>query len=554
VTAADSPGAEPATLQSSIEDADSSRAADAGTARAFADPVALLAHLDASGHFHRDGRAGRLYHRGMVSFREDVPTDSLHLVVDENRLAAHVDAISPLAVDAPTSRYSAGRALAHNVAGMTIDVVGLLRGRQGDHSCVLNCEWIAGESHDAPVTAALLDPAAGAWSVQIEARVAGRLSEARLRAAVRLALGPSRLEHDVLEVVVCDDDDALAGARSRLQSLVVPVTSTPPVRVHLARHPAGDLLMLNLNHAAADGVAALSVLDCIARAYAGDALPGGPLDFLAGRDLPVRPASPSASVAARAGTRALEWLRDVLARTGRLAADEASDRPGYGFHHVALSPQQTAHVVDVDRAGTSRNVVMAALHLAIGDWNREHGAPGRRIGVLVPADLRPPGWRDTAIGNFSVTARVSTNRRERRGAAAALKAITSQTTRNKRTRTGIALIAGLQRAGLTALWAKQSTIVLEPLTGNRLVDTAMLCNLGTLDAPSFGPDAGDALELWFSAPARSPLSLSIGAISVGGRLHLTLRYPLRLFGPDAARRFGDCYLGALQRTAGAPPA
>ena len=81
----------------------------------------------------------------------------------------------------------------------------------------------------------------------------------------------------------------------------------------------------------------------------------------------------------------------------------------------------------------------------------------------------------------------------------------------------------------------------------------MLCNLGRLDqAPSFGP-AGDAQELWFSTPARAPLSLCLGAVTVGGRLHLTFRYPHRVLGPDAARRFADCYLTHLRRVAQARP-
>jgi NRPS condensation-like uncharacterized protein len=146
---------------------------------------------------------------------------------------------------------------------------------------------------------------------------------------------------------------------------------------------------------------------------------------------------------------------------------------------------------------------------------------------------------------------MSTSRRERTNPTSALKAITDQTARNKRTRTGIALIAALERAGLLALWAKQSIVVLQPLTGNRLVDTTMLCNLGRLDdAPCFGPDAGETLHLWFSTPARSPLSLCIGTVTVAGRLHLTFRYPHRLFGPDAARRFADYYLDHMRLLAG----
>jgi hypothetical protein len=87
-----------------------------------------------------------------------------------------------------------------------------------------------------------------------------------------------------------------------------------------------------------------------------------------------------------------------------------------------------------------------------------------------------------------------------------------------------------------------------------MVDTAMLCNLGALnEAPCFGPDAGDTLELWFSVPVRSPLSLSIGAVTIGGRLHLSFRYPHRLLGPEAARRFAECYVAHVGRVAKSAP-
>lgn len=147
------------------------------------------------------------------------------------------------------------------------------------------------------------------------------------------------------------------------------------------------------------------------------------------------------------------------------------------------------------------------------------------------------------MGNFSVTARVSTGRRHRSSTAKALEVVTAQTNRNRRSRTGTALLEALDRSGLLALWAKQSVVVLQPVAGNRDVDTAMLCNLGRLiDLPTFGGDAGKTLEVWFSPPTRIPAGLSIGAATVSGRPHLVLRYPHRLFSEDAAhaRRFAHC--------------
>lgn len=538
----------PATLQERLEDA-----GDDGTARAEADlpplrdPVALLAHLDVSGRFHRDGPAGRLYHRGMVSLRENRPADSLHLVIDDNRLAAHVDAVSPLTRPAQgTSGYSLRRAILHNVVGMSEDVLSLLRGRQGDHDCVLECEWVAGAAAQTRDEAGLLDPRESAWSVQLDARVGGRLDEARLRTALGVVLGPVGGERDVLEVVACRDASTLEAARSRLHTLEIAAADRPPMHAVLAQQADGDVLMLNLNHAACDGFGALRVLRAIARAYVGDH-DDGALDFLAAADLPVRPAAGTTPAHQRLRKRAVERLRDALSQPTELAADEPGEDPGVGFRTFVLADVETRrlHAVDPSRAGT--NALIAALHLTIASWNRDHDAPGRRIGVLIAANLRPGGWPQETIGNFSLNERVSTTRRERAGASAALKAVGAQVARTERARTGVALIEALRRNGMLGLWAKQSIVVLRPLTTNHIVDAAMLCDLGAVDGAAwFGEDAGEIAELWFSTPSRSPLSVSVGAVTVAGRLHLTLRYPRCLFSADGARRFAESYAEQLR--------
>jgi hypothetical protein len=545
-------GHEPATLQSRLEDAeaDPGRAvAPAGTAETIGDPVALLRHLDVSGRFHRDSRFGRVFHRGTISLRENVPTDSLHISVDGNHLAAHVDGVSPLAEAPGPSRYSVRRALVHNLAGMAHDVVWLLRGREGDHRSRLDCEWVSGETGSVPEKPPLLDPSASSWSVQLEARVAGRLDEARLRTALSAALGPHSSRRDPLEVVDCDDDDAFDRTRARLLRMAVGYDDNPPLHVVLARHRGGDVLMLNVNHAACDSFGALQVLRRIAAAYAGD--PGAPLHFMAARDLPVRPAAAPASATEPLYRRAVERLRDALGQPALVASDHPAEERGYGFHLHALSPGETRFVVDAEEAHGRRNVLMAALHLAIADWNRGHGAAGRLVGVLMPADLRPDELPPDTIGNFSVTTRVATSRRERANPARVLEVVGDQTARNKESRTGTALIAGLQRNGLLALWAKQSLVVLAPVTTNHQVDAAMLGNLGRVDAATwFGPDTGEVVELWHSTPPRSPLTLSVGAVTVAGRLHLTFRYPHRMFSADAAQRFAACYCHHVRGVAG----
>jgi NRPS condensation-like uncharacterized protein len=341
-------------------------------------------------------------------------------------------------------------------------------------------------------------------------------------------------------------EGAVGGARADLSQAPARADDHPPLRACLARHGDGDVLMLGLNHAASDGFGALQVMRTIARAYAGDGSTPQ-LDFLATRELPVRPAPGFTSAPARAYRRAVERMRDTRERPARLAEDDPGDDVGCGYHLVSLTAAETRGAVGVEPGRANTDVLLAALHLAIEDWNDRHGSGGRSIAVLVQADLRPPEWREAPIANFSVVARVSTTPRDRSSPASTLETISAEIARNKRMRTGVALIAALERSRLLGLWAKQSVIVLAPLTGN-LIDTTVLCNLGSLDeAPSFGPDAGEAVELWFSTPARAPLSLCLGAVTVGGRLHLSFRYPHRLLGPGAARRFADCYVEHLRQ-------
>ncbi len=535
------------TLQSRFDadDADGPPPEPAVADPTIAQPAAFFRRLVSSGRFHRDGGLGRIYHPGRISLRENSPTDSLHVVIAGDHLSAHVDRVSPFGTPGSEgARYSVRQAAVHNVVGAGQDLVRLLRGRQGDHRAHLDCAWMWDGVEAAPDDGHLLEP--HARSLQVEARVEGSLDELRLRKALDTVLGHRPAAHDPLDVVHCADDAALDAARVDLLAQPVAMSEWPPLRARLAHHPDGDVLLLNVNHGASDGPGAVRVLESIARAYADGAAGGPPLDFLAVNDLPVRPSSMPVSAVVARYRNTVEQLRDLLARPARLAPDGGEDRPGCGFHSVALSVVDTRRVASVHRQGTARNVLLAGLHLAIGDWNLAHGTPGRRIGVLVPVDLRPDGWPPERVANFSVTARVSTSRRHRSGQRAALKAITSQKDRNKRFRTGVALLAALDRNGLLGLWAKQSVVVLQPLTRNREVDTALLANGGWLDAPpSFGEEAGATRQVWYSKPARTPQCLCIGAITVAGRLHLTFRYPLRLFGPDAARRFAEAYVDQI---------
>lgn len=111
----------------------------------------LIRALEADTRFRRDSRLGRILHPGKISFREISPTDSLHILIKDDRVSAHVDDISPLIVAADgSSRYSWGRIIAHNVVLAVTDIVRRARHQVGHQRCDLRCkaEWIDDE-HEA---------------------------------------------------------------------------------------------------------------------------------------------------------------------------------------------------------------------------------------------------------------------------------------------------------------------------------------------------------------------------------------------------------------------
>ena len=143
----------------------------------------------------------------------------------------------------------------------------------------------------------------------------------------------------------------------------------------------------------------MRVLDCIADAYACGKAPDPPLHFLATRTVPVRPTSASVSWPRRVYKTVVERLRDALGRPARLATDGAEDEPSQGFHMVKLSPEDTAELLNLERPGTSRNMLMAAVHLAIGEWNLQHGSPAARSGC----SSRSTCDRSSGLGPRSAT-------------------------------------------------------------------------------------------------------------------------------------------------------
>jgi len=86
------------------------------------------------------------------------------------------------------------------------------------------------------------------------------------------------------------------------------------------------------------------------------------------------------------------------------------------------------------------------------------------------------------------------------------------------------------------------------LGGSFLCDTCLVSNLGVIEPITFGAEA--ATHLWFSTSAHMPRGLSLGAVTVAGRLHLAFRYRRALLAGTAAEAFATRYTEVLDRITG----
>jgi NRPS condensation-like uncharacterized protein len=409
-----------------------------------------------------------------------------------------------------------------------------------------------------------LDRDSEPWSVQLEAGVEGRVDADRLATAIlagaarhplaRARLRPARgidlgyeweiadeLSAAPLEVADCDDAAALAAARERLMSTSPDLAEAPPFAMTLAHHPGGDAIMLNVCHAAGDGISAVRLMASILRAYAGEDDPQPPVDPLAVRDIGALVGSRSLPARlARTRTLARQVTR-VAAPPARIAAEGVDgDRHGYGFELLQLGPDELQAVLDHRTGGATVNdVLLGALALTIHRWNERHGEGDGRIGIMMPVNLRPGEWRYDVFGNFASIVSVDLAA-DAQGDLPTAVAAAAARTRQIKDEGGAGLAIDLLELPTATLPAalKQRFQDLISLTGDRFVDTTVLSNLGRLETvPALGGAAGAVKKVWFSPPGRMPLGASLGAATHDDELFLCLRYRHALFDRNAAADF-----------------
>jgi NRPS condensation-like uncharacterized protein len=423
-------------------------------------------------------------------------------------------------------------------------------------------------------------------NVHIEVRVPGHLDERALRRAVGAALAaqpramvrraarrwwqgyswevPGHPDRDPLGTASWADEEELARQRAGFLAAAPPLDSSPPVRILLAAGPGEDRIIMNAHHAALDGLSCLGLLGSISRHYPGGA--GGPASepqgaAPGGRAGNTAPHEPPADRADQDGGS--PWTPErprppgLLPRpAARIAAEpDAHDRAGNGFRLLRAQPVPVVREAGRRAGGTVNDVLIAALIVAIGRWNASHERRDGPIRITMPVNSRP---RDQvgAAGNLSrlasVTARVPApggglDGPGGLGGPGGLVADVAAQTRAAKGRAG-PQVDPLSRALAMARCppaVKRRLLRLALRTaGPLLCDTSLISNLGIVgDAPRFGNSPATAM--WFSTSAHMPRGLSVGAITLGGHLHLCLRYRRAMFSEPAAARFADGYAAAL---------
>ena len=431
--------------------------------------------------------------------------------------------------------------------------------------------------------------------VQLETQAGGHLDPAALAAALAgaLAADPSARRHvtaasrwsrrlrweagppgvrpapGLLTVAGWGSPGQLSALREQLSAWPMSLTDTA-VRVLLAVGPAHDVVIVQVHHAAFDGVSSLALLSAICAGYrdaAGTGLLAAPpalLSSLPGPG-PVPPVVPPVvpppvpPVWSRRG-RAAAWrggrrpgLPPLPGTVTRIAGHGGQPgRPGYGFVHKPVPVPRPA------RPGsgpypTVNDLLVAAMILAVDRWNAAHGQRSGTIRITVPVNGRDPRRRWDGPGNQSRLIRVTARPAHRADPAALLAHVAAQTRTGKlQPRTGLDAVSRL----LAARWApvavkRQAARLARRLARPVCTDTSLVSNLGVLlDPPSF---SGSGQEpLWFSGPAPMPRGLAAGAVTAGGRLHLCVHYRHALMDAGAAADFTAGYCRVLAELAALP--
>ena len=412
-------------------------------------------------------------------------------------------------------------------------------------------------------------------NVQLEAWLSGHLRPELLRAAVtavlaavpaararRAAAGwwragyawefPPRADADPVSLTGWRDEAELDAARVRFLAAAPDLDRSPPFRLLLAQGPEWDSLILNAHHAAFDGRSCVRLLQLIADQYGAgrqrETLAPDPIGAPGPRHRPDG-TEPQAGSGARP-----KGLPLALRNSARIASQHANGgavrgAPGYGVSLLEWPGVPAPRPGSGSRA-TVNDLLIAALIETVTRWNTKRRRPPERIQISMPMDLRPPGHGDE-LGNLS---RLCTVTVEPFRVADLTAAVAAQTGQAKSTQGPVVspAQAAVARTPLPVPVKRGMARLALRSVGGIGCDTSLLSNLGNIaDPPKF--ETLTSAHMWFSTSAHMPRGLSVGAVTVSGRLHLCFRYRNALLDAAAGHDFAAEYAAALSALADGGP-
>jgi NRPS condensation-like uncharacterized protein len=408
--------------------------------------------------------------------------------------------------------------------------------------------------------------------LQLDIRFSGRLDEQKLEAALFSAMAAhplasvrlrcpvsldgsyeweavERPDEDPVLTVSCADDAAVEAARNAFHSRRLLLESAPPFRALIAHSDEGDWLFLKVSHVITDAPGAYRFLQSVLRRLADvpDATPDD-TDIINARHLGQRFGARSMADRLRRGTTLLGYLMKSVQLPTRIAPLTGVDTAGVGFVSHTFSTEDTDGLVVLRKGSATLNDVLAALlHQAIARWNDTRKEDAGRITLMNAVSLRPAVTRQEGVGNLSMWVNVATTATERFNYDRTLSAVTTQTRNLKTQETAGLLMDLLNMTHLLPVKLRKALTRLMPLTGNFVVDTAVLNNLGRVpDLPDPAGKTGRITAIRFSPPTSMPMGVAVGAVTLRGELTLTFRYRLAQFDRHAAEAFRDLFV-ALTR-------
>jgi NRPS condensation-like uncharacterized protein len=410
------------------------------------------------------------------------------------------------------------------------------------------------------------DSAAEPINVHIELRLPGPIDGRRLRQAVSAVMAgqprarvrgvaggwrhgfdwevPAATDVDPVAAMTGQNERDLDAARVRFLATAPPLDQSPPFRILLVSGPGWDSLILNAHHVAFDGRSCLRLLRLIADEYSADECSADECSGTTSSAEGPRPTAPDSASPPPGGGRPRSRGRPARIAAQPAAGTRPGKAPGYGVGLLAFPdvPAPPPGAGDGPRP-TVNDLLIAALMLTIARWNAARHRPPGPILITMPIDARAPGQQDE-LGNRSRLCTIAAQPDDIE--AGLLTTVPSQTGRAKREPgpNENPLLAALARTWLPTTVKRRVLRLAVGTLGRIACDTSLLSNLGNVtDPPRFGPLSPTGI--WFSTSAHMPRGLSVGAVTVDGRLHVCFRYRYALFGDAAADEFVAAYAAAL---------